>query len=166
MARDDPRRIRSAIMGELMKSLLRTSSDPVLLIARIALGAMLFAHGAQKVLGIFGGRGLDPTFQFFANLGIPPALGIVAMALEFVGGPMLILGLLGRVIGLGTAIHMGVAAYLVARPFGFFMNWANNQRGEGFEFHLLAIALAIVIVAHGSGPLSVDRAIAGGGKRR
>jgi putative oxidoreductase len=149
-----------------MKSLLRTSTDPVLLIARVVLGSMLFAHGAQKVLGIFGGRGLDATFQFFANFGIPPALGIVAMALEFVGGPMLILGLLGRVVGLGTVVHMGVAAYVVARPYGFFMNWANTQKGEGFEFHLIAIALALTIVSQGSGPLSVDRAIAGGGKRR
>ncbi len=149
-----------------MKPLLRTNSDPALLVARIVLGTMLFAHGAQKVLGIFGGRGLDATFQFFATLGIPTSLGIVAMALEFIGGPMLVLGLLGRVIGLGTAIHMGVAAYLVARPYGFFMNWANNQKGEGFEFHLIAIALALTILAHGSGPLSIDRALAGGGKRR
>ena len=149
-----------------MKSLLRTSTDPVLLIARVALGSMLFAHGAQKVLGLFGGRGLDATFQFFSNLGIPTALAVMAIGLEFVGGPMLIIGLLGRVLGLGTAIHMGVAAYLVAWPFGFFMNWANTQRGEGIEFHLITIALALTIAAHGSGPLSVDRALAGGSKRR
>lgn len=145
-----------------MKQLLRTSSDPTLLIGRIALGSMLFAHGAQKVLGIFGGRGLEATFQFFAGLGVPYWLAVVAVGLEFVGGPMLVVGLLGRLVGLGTAIHMAVAAYLVARPFGFFMNWANNQRGEGFEFHLIAIALALVLTAHGSGPLSVDRAMAGG----
>lgn len=149
-----------------MKSLLRTNTDPVLLIARVALGTMLFAHGAQKVLGLFGGRGLDASFQFFAGLGIPPYLAVAAMALEFLGGPMLILGLLGRVVAIGAVIQMSVAVYTVALPFGFFMNWANTQRGEGFEFHLITIALALVIVSHGSGPLSIDRAIAGGGKRR
>jgi putative oxidoreductase len=153
-------------MAQLMKSLLRTTTDPVLLIARVALGTMLFAHGAQKVLGLFGGRGLDASFEFFSNLGIPTALAGMAIGLEFVGGPMLIIGLLGRVLGLGTAIHMGVTAYLVAWPFGFFMNWTNTQRGEGIEFHLIAIALALTLVAHGSGPLSVDRALAGGSKRR
>lgn len=149
-----------------MRSLLRTSSDPVLLVARIALGSMLFAHGAQKVLGIFGGRGLEATFQFFDGLGVPTPLAVAAIALEFVGGPALVLGVLGRVVGLGTMVHMGVAAWLVARPFGFFMNWANTQRGEGFEFHLLAIALALVVTVHGSGPLSIDRAMAGGPRRR
>lgn len=127
---------------------------------------MLFAHGAQKVLGLFGGGGLDATFRFFARLDIPVPLGVAAMGLEFVGGPMLVFGLLGRLIGLGTAIHMAVAAYLVARPFGFFMNWANTQAGEGYEFHLLAIALALVITANGSGPLSIDRVITGGSRRR
>jgi putative oxidoreductase len=149
-----------------MKSLLRTSADPSLLVARVALGVMLFAHGAQKVLGIFGGRGLEATMQFFAGLDVPVPLGIAAMALEFVGGPMLVIGLAGRVVGLGAAVHMAVAGYLVARPFGFFMNWANNQAGEGFEFHILAVALAVVIAVNGSGPLSLDRILGGVGKRR
>ncbi len=153
-------------MGTVMKSLLRTSTDPVLLIARVALGAMLFAHGAQKVLGLFGGRGLEPTMQFFANLHVSTPLAIAAIALEFIGGPLLILGLLGRLVALGAAVHMGVAAYLVAWPFGFFMNWANTQKGEGIEFHILTIALALTIVSQGSGPLSVDRLIGGGGGRR
>jgi len=149
-----------------MKSLLRTSTDPSLLVARVALGVMLFAHGAQKVLGIFGGRGLEAAMQFFAGLDIPVPLAVAAMAMEFVGGPMLVLGILGRVVGLGAAIHMTVAAYTVAFPFGFFMNWANNQAGEGYEFHILAVALAIVVIVNGSGPLSVDRVIGGGSKRR
>jgi putative oxidoreductase len=149
-----------------MKPLLRTTSDPVLLISRIVLGAMLFAHGAQKVLGLFGGRGLDATFQSFATLGLPPYAAVLVMALEFVGGAMLVLGLLGRIIGLGTIIDMAVAAYLVNRPYGFFMNWTNTQQGEGVEFHLITIALALTILAHGSGPLSIDRAIAGGSRRR
>ena len=148
-----------------MKQILRTSSDPALVVARVALGAMLFAHGAQKVLGAFGGRGFSATQQFFAGLGSPPALGVAAMALEFAGGLMLILGLLARLVGIGTAIHMAVAAYLVARPFGFFMNWANNQRGEGYEFHLIAIALALVIASQGAGPMSVDRLLGGRSRR-
>ena len=149
-----------------MKSLLRTDSDPILLIARVVLGAVLFAHGAQHVLGLFGGQGLDQTFQFFASLGLPRYAAMLVMALEFVGGPMLILGLLGRVIGLGTIVYLGAAAYVVARPYGFFMNWANTQTGEGFEFHLIAIALALAILTHGSGPLSIDRSLAGGSRRR
>jgi putative oxidoreductase len=149
-----------------MKPLLRTTTDPALLVARVALGAILFAHGAQKVLGLFGGRGLDATFRYFAGLGIPTYLGTAAISLEFVGGPLLILGFLSRLVGLATIVHMAVAMYLVARPFGFFMNWGNNQRGEGFEFHLIAIALAAVILSQGSGPVSLDRMLGGGVKRR
>jgi putative oxidoreductase len=141
----------------MFERLVQTRPDAVLLVARVVLGIVMFAHGAQKVFGWFGGRGLDPTFAFFAGFGIPPALGVLAMAVEILGGPALMLGLLSRVAALGVVVNMLVAIFVVHGRFGFFMNWGNVQGGEGIEFHLIAIALALTVVYFGSGPLSVDR---------
>lgn len=144
-----------------MRSVFQTRDDAILLVARVVLGVIMCAHGAQKVFGWFGGGGLDGTFAFFAGFGIPPALGVLAIAVEILGGPALILGLLGRVAALGVVINMLVAVFVVHGQFGFFMNWGNRQAGEGIEFHLIAIALALALVVHGSGPLSLDRVLAG-----
>lgn len=144
-----------------MRNLFQTRDDALLLVARVVLGVIMCAHGAQKVFGWFGGGGLDGTFAFFASLGIPAPLGVLAIAVEILGGPALILGLLGRVAALGVVVNMLVAIFAVHGRFGFFMNWSNRQGGEGIEFHLVAIALALAVVVHGSGSLSVDRALAG-----
>lgn len=141
----------------MFERLVQTRPDAVLLVARVVLGIVMFAHGAQKVFGWFGGRGLDPTFAFFAGFGIPPALGVLAMAVEILGGPALMLGLLSRVAALGVVVNMLVAIFVVHGRFGLFMNWGNTQGGEGIEFHLIAIALAFTVAYFGSGPLSVDR---------
>jgi putative oxidoreductase len=140
-----------------MRKLFQTRDDAVLVIARVVLGSIMFAHGAQKVFGWFGGRGLDATFAFFGGFDIPPALGVLAIAVEILGGPALILGLLSRVVALGVIANMLVAIAVVHGRFGLFMNWGNTQAGEGIEFHLIAIALALAIGYYGSGPLSVDR---------
>jgi putative oxidoreductase len=140
-------------------ALFRTSGDPLLVLFRLVLGTIMFAHGAQKVFGWFGGRGLDATFAFFAGFGIPPALGVLAMSVEILGSLGLILGLLSRVAALGVVVNMLVAIVLVHGRFGLFMNWGNTQPGEGIEFHIIAIALALAVVAYGSGPLSIDRAL-------
>lgn len=144
----------------MFQRLLQTRPDVVLVLARVVLGVVMFAHGAQKVFGWFGGRGLDPTFAFFAGFGIPPTLGVVAIAVEILGGPALMLGLLSRVAALGVVVNMLVAIFVVHGRFGLFMNWGNVQGGEGIEFHLIAIALALTVVYFGSGPLSVDRLLA------
>jgi putative oxidoreductase len=136
-----------------------TSDDWVLTLARLMLGVVFFAHGAQKVLGWFGGPGFSATMGMFHHMGVPGSLALLAICAEFFGGLGLIVGLLGRVAAFGIAVDMLVAVLLVHSRIGFFMNWAGRQGGEGFEFHLLAIGLACVIVAKGSGALSIDRLI-------
>ena len=143
----------------VVSRVMRTSPDPLLLIARIVLGVVMFAHGSQKLFGMFGGRGLDATYAFFGTFGIPPWLGTLAMFAEFAGAVALLLGLLGRVAAAGLIINMLVAIAVVHGRFGFFMNWGGQQAGEGIEFHLITIALLLTILVRGSGPLSVDQAV-------
>jgi putative oxidoreductase len=137
-----------------------TTDDFVVTILRLALGAVFFAHGAQKVLGWFGGYGLRSTFGFFTQQRhIPAPLAVLAIAAEFLGGIGLIIGFLGRVAAFGIACDMGVAVALVHRHFGFFANWSGTQQGEGFEYHMLAITIALAIMIRGSGALSLDRSL-------
>jgi putative oxidoreductase len=142
--------------------LLATSDDWSLTLLRLVTGVVFFAHGAQKMLGWFGGYGFSGTMGFFTQMmHIPAPFAFLAICAEFFGGIGLIVGLLGRVAAFGIATNMVVAILLVHHRFGFFMNWSGQQKGEGFEFHLLAIAIAIVLMVRGSGALSVDRAVTG-----
>jgi putative oxidoreductase len=140
--------------------LVATDADWTLTIARIVLGAALFAHGAQKLLGWFGGHGLRATIQTFRDqLGIPAPLAYLAIAAEFFGGLGLIVGFLARVAALGIAITMIVAMAVVHWKFGFFINWFGDKQGHGVEYHLLAVALALVIIVHGAGAFSLDQVL-------
>lgn len=146
----------------MLKKTFETTNDWTLFLARVALGLVMFPHGAQKVLGWFGGYGLAGTAGFMTQkLGIPAPLAYLNFAAEFLGAILLVFGLFGRLSSLGIGISMAVAAALVHGSNGFFMNWTGAQTGEGFEFHLLAIALSALIAIKGSGALSVDRWIAG-----
>ena len=130
-------------------------------VLRLALGIMIFPHGAQKLLGLFGGYGYKGTMGYFTqSLGIPYAFGVLAILAEFFGGLGLILGLFGRVAALGVGATLVVAALLAHRQNGFFMNWTGQQKGEGYEFHLLGAAMAVAILILGSGAFSVDLALA------
>jgi putative oxidoreductase len=144
----------------MFRKLINTSDDPVITILRLALGVIFFAHGAQKALGWFGGNGFSGTMGFFTNaMHIPAPLAFLAICAEFLGSIGLILGLLSRVAAFGIACNMLVAVALVHWQFGFFANWAGNQKGEGFEYHLLVLAIALAIMIKGSGAFSVDRAL-------
>lgn len=125
-------------------------------VARMALGAVFFPHGAQKALGWFGGPGFDGALASFTKMGIPAPLGVLVVLAEFVGSLLLMLGLLTRVAALGVIAVMCGAIALVHLPNGFFMNWSGTQAGEGFEFHLLAIGLGLVGLIEGGGMWSVD----------
>jgi putative oxidoreductase len=147
----------------MSRSLFATSNDLVLTIARLILGIVFFAHGAQKVLGWFGGYGFTGTMQFFTHMmHIPAPFAFLAIMAEFLGGIGLILGLLSRIAVIGIGINMLVAISMVHCHIGFFMNWAGTQKGEGFEYHLLALALCLIILVKGSGAISIDRAISKG----
>ena len=141
-----------------LSKLLTTNADAAPLLARVALGAVMFPHGAQKALGWFGGPGLEGTMGFMTTqLGIPSTFVGLAIAAEFLGSIGLITGTLTRVAAFGIAVTMLVATLMVHANNGFFMNWAGTQGGEGFEYHLLAIALAALVMVKGAGRWSIDR---------
>jgi putative oxidoreductase len=139
-------------------NIINTDNDYALTIGRLFLGVVFFAHGAQKVLGWFGGHGFDATMAgFTGKMHIPVFFAFLAIAAEFAGALGLIVGFMGRIASFGIMCDMATAVYMVHRHVGFFMNWTGTQRGEGFEFHLLALGLGAVILIKGSGALSIDR---------
>jgi putative oxidoreductase len=142
--------------------LFRTEDDKVLTILRLILAVVFLAHGSQKMLGWFGGYGFKATMGFFTQtMHIPAALAFLAISAEFFGGLGLLLGLLSRVAAFGITVNMLVAVFMTHLPNGFFMNWTGQQKGEGFEFHLLVIALTLALMIRGAGAFSLDRAISG-----
>ena len=139
--------------------LIRTNPSAVPAILRLVLGAVFFTHGAQKMLGWWGGYGFSGTMNSMEHMGIPAVFAFLAIAAEFFGGLGLILGLLGRVAAFGIACTMVVAIVKVHAANGLFMNWSGQQKGEGFEYHLLVLAMTAAIMIAGSGAWSVDRAL-------
>ncbi len=145
----------------MVRRLIDTEKDWVSVLLRVTLALVIFPHGAQKLLGWFGGVGFGLTLDYFEQaMGIPPGLTTLVIALEFFGPIALVLGLGSRLAALGIAAVMIGAVVTVHLPNGFFMNWAGAQAGEGFEYHLLALAIAGVVVLKGSGGLSLDRTLA------
>ncbi len=142
-----------------MKRLLSTSNDVALTFLRLVLGVVFFAHGAQKMLGWFGGYGFHGTIGFFGHVGMPAPVAFLVICTEFFGGLGLIVGLLTRIAALGIGVEMIGAIFMVHLTNGFFMNWYGNQKGEGYEYHLLAIAIAAALLLRGAGKFSADRAL-------
>ena len=135
-------------------------------VIRIVLGISFIAHGAQKVLGLWGGLGFSGTIDAFAKQGMPAPMTILVMAGELLGGLGVFFGCLTRLAALGQAIVMVGAMLLVHLQNGFFMNWFNTPgRGHGIECNLAYFAMAISLMMTGAGPLSID-AMRGGTKRR
>ncbi|GAB4388827.1 MAG: DoxX family protein [Thermodesulfovibrionales bacterium] len=143
----------------------RTGRSPALLFIRLALGAVMFTHGAQKVLGWYGGPGFQKTMEIFSGMGYAPWMTILLMFIEFLGSLGLVFGLLTRLSALGITITISVCAYTNHLQNGFFMNWFGNQAGEGVEYHVLVIGMTLALMASGGGLLSVDRAIYTGEKK-
>jgi putative oxidoreductase len=140
--------------------LLQTDSGVAGLVLRIALAVVIFPHGAQKALGWFGGHGFKGTMKYFTDSGIPTGFALLAIAAEFLGPLGLAVGLFARVAAFGIACVMLVAITTVHWPHGFFINWYGNQRGEGIEYHLLALGIAITLIIVGAGAWSLDGALA------
>ena len=143
----------------MLYRLIRTRDDSIVAILRLTLGILFLAHGSQTLLGLFGGPGLSEALRGFELTGIPRALGMLAILAEFVGGIFLVIGLFGRIAALGIMTNMAVAIAMVHRQFGPFMNWTGRQAGEGFEYHLLVIAISLAVVVRGSGAFSADLAL-------
>lgn len=146
----------------MLRKLTHTENSPAIAILRVVLGFVFFLHGAQKMLGWFGGYGYTGTMGFFTGgLHIPAPLAFLAIAAEFFGGIGLLLGLLTRVAAFGIAVNMLVAILTVHLQFGMFANWTGAQKGEGIEFHLLVLAITTCLMIKGGGAFSADRAITG-----
>ena len=144
----------------MLRKLIQTNNQVAPAILRLVLGVVFFTHGAQKMLGWWGGYGFSGTMAAFTHaMGIPAVFAFLAIAAEFFGGLGLILGLLGRVAAFGIACNMVVAIVKVHAANGLFMNWAGNQKGEGFEYHLLVLAITAAIMIVGSGAFSIDLAL-------
>jgi putative oxidoreductase len=158
-----PSGLSTVVYVELVfRKLLSTGPDVPLTVLRLALGVVFFAHGAQKMLGWFGGAGFSGTMAGMTGfMHIPAPLAILPILAEFFGGLGLLLGLLTRIAAFGLLCDMLVAVFLVHVRNGLFMNWGGGQKGEGFEFHILAIAMLLVTMAGGGGAASFDRVLMG-----
>ena len=143
-----------------MNALFETDGGWAAFVLRITLGSVFFAHGAQLALGWFGGHGFKNTVQQLKQLGIPPPIGALVILAQFLGSLGLIVGLLTRIAAFGILVVMLGAIFLVHTKVGFFMNWYGQQQGEGYEYHLLAAAVAIALIIVGAGNLSLDAVIA------
>jgi putative oxidoreductase len=152
----------------MIKKLFKTENDTALFILRLLLGIVFFPHGMQKLLGWFGGYGFAGSMGFFTGqMGIPAIFAFLAIMAEGLGSLGLLTGLLTRVAAFGITVNMIVAVYMVHWHNGFFMNWsgamtsAGKPAGEGFEYHLLAIAIGIALMIKGGGRWSLDRVLSG-----
>jgi len=141
----------------MMESLTATHADWVVAVARIVLGIIFFGHGAQKMLGWYGGPGLASSMRTFTeHLHLPSALAFLVIAGELFAGIGLVVGLFSRIAALIIALTMVGAIATVHFRFGLFLNWFGSQQGHGIEYHLLAIVLALVVVVQGAGAFSLD----------
>jgi putative oxidoreductase len=146
----------------MMKTLLATQkTDVTLLIIRFTLGTVIFAHGAQKLFGWFGGFGFEGTMNYFTGtVGLPYIIGVLVILGESLGALALILGLFGRFMSFGIFIIMLGALYFDHAQNGFYMNWFGNRvGGEGYEFDILTFGLSLSVIINGSGVFSLDHFI-------
>jgi len=144
----------------MLRKILQTDDDAAAFILRLLLGIVFFPHGMQKVFGWFGGQGFSGTMEAFTvHLHIPAFFAFLAIVAESAGSLGLILGFLTRIAAFGITCVMVVAVFMLHLKHGFFMNWFGKQQGEGFEYHILVVAITIAIMIRGAGRWSVDRAI-------
>ena len=145
----------------MLRKLTSTGNDHLLMILRLALGVVFFAHGAGKMMGWWGGVGFSGTMGFFSHyMHIPAPFAFLAICAEFFGGLGLIVGFLTRIAAFGLFCDMLVALLLVHIHNGFFMNWQGTKHAEGFEFHILALAMLLFVLIRGAGAVSIDYLIA------
>ena len=153
------RRAPRARLADLLQRAIATDDDRALTLARVALGVIMLPHGLQHALGLLGGYGFSGTLGWMTGtLGFPAPLAALAIVTELIAPLLLIAGLGGRLAAAGIAYIMA-GAIISHAPFGFFMNWFGKlpAGAEGFEYHLLAATLAVVLAIKGSGAFSVDR---------
>jgi len=151
----------------MFKKIINTGNDHSLLILRVVLGVVLMAHGLQKAFGWFGGFGWSNSINYFTGtVGIPYILGALVILIETIGAVLLIAGFAGRINAALMGIVIIGAFFQDHLANGFYMNWFGNQKGEGFEFDILFVAIATVLSLKGSGAFSIDRWLVNSSRRR
>ena len=142
----------------MLEKIFKTNNqDVAAVVARLFIGVVILPHGFQKLLGLFGGYGFFATIDFFSSaMGIPAPIGFLIIMAESFGALFLVVGFLSRLSAFGILLIMLVAIFLAHFPHGFFMNWFGNQQGEGFEYHLLALGLSLIVLINGGGKWSLD----------
>ena len=144
----------------MKQKILNSNNDWAVLITRLTIGLVLFPHGAQKMLGIFGGYGFNGTMGFFTGtLHLPWLIGFLVIIIEFIGSLSLIAGIGSRIWSAAIVILMVGIIFTSHIQNGFFINWLGNQKGEGYEYHLLVIGLSLATIVNGSGKYSLDEII-------
>lgn len=147
--------------SNVLQRVLATESHLAGPLLRLTLAVVMFPHGAQKLLGWWGGYGFEGTMGFLTGtVGLPWILGLGVVLLEFFGPLLLLAGLATRPVALAFAGIMVGAIASVHGSHGFFMNWSGAAAGEGFEYHLLVIGMALALATLGGGRLSADRKLA------
>lgn len=144
----------------MLKRFFGTTNDILPVILRLTLGVVMFPHGAQKLLGWFGGDGFSGTMGYFTGTGLPAAVAFLVIMAESLGSLGLIFGFLTRFSAFGIAMNMLGAILMVHLKTGFFMNWTGKLQGEGYEYHLLVLGIALALMIRGGGAVSVDGEIA------
>ncbi len=145
-----------------MKALVQTDDGWAGLVLRATLGLVMFPHGAQKLLGWYGGFGFGGTMGFFTEvMHLPWIIGFLVIIGEFFGSLGLLAGLLTRFTAASFVVIVLGAIITSHLPHGFFMNWFGKQQGEGYEYHLLMIGIALALLITGAGKWSADRLLSG-----
>lgn len=152
----------------MKRSVFSAGNDWTGLVARLIVGIVLLPHGAQKMLGMFGGYGFSATMDYLTGPShkLPSVIAFFVIVIEFAGPLALLAGFAVRLwAGAIILLMMGIiiSSHL---DYGFFMNWFGNQKGEGYEYHLLMIGLALILLFNGSGRYAVDKKLAGFQKPR
>ena len=144
-----------------MKKILATNpADTIALITRLAIGIVIFPHGAQKLFGWFGGYGFSGTMGFLTGTAhLPSFVAVLVILIESIAALFILAGFLTRIAAVGIALQFLGVMFMVHWQNGFFMNWSGAQKGEGIEFFLLLLALSIILLITGGGKASIDAAI-------
>lgn len=141
----------------MKKILFTNSSNTAALVARLALGIVVFPHGAQKLVGWFGGYGFTGTMGFLTGSGLPWIIALLVILIEFFGAVMLISGFATRIAAVGIIVNFLGVVITSHLSNGFFMNWyMQPNKGEGLEYFILLFGLAIVALIAGGGKASFD----------
>lgn len=142
----------------MKEKIFKTDNGIVPLVLRAALVIVVFPHGAQKLFGWFGGYGFFGMMDYFTEtMGLPWIIGFLVIMLETIGAVALIAGFATRII---SVFYIALALGIVFSSHiqnGFFMNWFGNQAGEGYEYFILWIGIATVLVITGGGRWSLDK---------